>query len=88
MKKLPDNWQLSRSVLGWPVLHRWETNTVGHLWWKHEVSDWRYIRSFTFARKAEIVEWAIQTETILRAEGRNFYEREYVFEWFQGPGSL
>ncbi len=90
--KLPDNWQLTRVPNGDTVLHRWETRTFGHLWWKKEVSGWQYIRSFTGSTVSTEAEWAIDVEQKMsETEGwDNFYHYPYPLHWFdgQGPGSL
>lgn len=42
-----------------PMLYQWGTQTVGHLWWKREVTGWSSLRLFDRRSSiAEVIDFA------------------------------
>lgn len=75
--ELPQGWLMTHEEYGGsgygdeiypPTLYRWETRTVGHLWWRHRRFGWWFIKSFPFQSEQDAIHYAIRTEAMLRLE--------------------
>lgn len=67
---LPPGWLLTHAAFGGsgngdehfpPTLFRWETRTIGHLWWKRTRSGWRFHARFMFSPDSVAVDYAWRT---------------------------